>query len=96
MSESSYKLHQCQYISERSIDIIYSENSNSHFKNAWTLMVRREATESDLEEYHTLEDVGDTMWETSIEILCCPFCGEKLEGGRSFEGMTTFYDGLSY
>ena len=24
------------------------------------------------------ENVGDTMWQTRLHILHCPFCGEKL------------------
>ncbi|EKD93693.1 MAG: hypothetical protein ACD_28C00081G0003, partial [uncultured bacterium] len=32
----------------------------------------------DLEENHHLEEEGETLWETSLEILHCPFCGKYL------------------
>ena len=54
-----------------------------HFDNevpAWTLNIQKEASESDLEENHHLENVGDIIWLTSMNILCCPYCGEQLPG----------------
>lgn len=31
-----------------------------------------------LEANHHLEEEGDIIWQTSIEILCCPYCGVAL------------------
>jgi hypothetical protein len=50
---------------------------------AWTLNIQKEATESDLEENHHLENVGDIIWLTSLNVLCCPYCGEQLPGLES-------------
>ena len=47
---------------------------------AWTLNIQKEATESDLEENHHLENIGDIIWLTSLNILYCPYCGEQLPG----------------
>ncbi|MBT6702453.1 MAG: hypothetical protein HOB14_12380 [Gammaproteobacteria bacterium] len=47
---------------------------------AWTLNIQKEATESDLEENHHLENIGDIIWLTSLNILFCPYCGEQLPG----------------
>ena len=47
---------------------------------AWTLNIQKEASESDLEENHHLENVGDIIWLTSLNILCCPYCGQQLPG----------------
>lgn len=44
----------------------------------WVLVVSREATEADLEENNYLEDVGDEIWTTAVQIACCPYCGERL------------------
>ena len=44
----------------------------------WVLVVSREATEADLEENNYLEDVGDEIWTTVVQITCCPYCGERL------------------
>ncbi|MBT6457171.1 MAG: hypothetical protein HOK37_16715, partial [Gammaproteobacteria bacterium] len=33
---------------------------------AWTLNIQKEASESDLEENHHLENVGDIIWLTSL------------------------------
>lgn len=48
----------------------------------WRLIIRREATEDDLEENHYLEEEGETLWETSLEITHCPFCGMSLLGKK--------------
>jgi len=50
---------------------------------AWTLNIQKQATETDLEENHHLENVGDIIWATEIGILYCPFCGEKLSAPAS-------------
>jgi len=47
---------------------------------AWILNIQREATESDLQENSYLENIGDILWLTRIEIRYCPFCGEQLPG----------------
>jgi hypothetical protein len=41
------------------------------------------STESNLEENHHLENVGDIIWLTSLNVLCCPYCGEQLPGLES-------------
>ncbi len=45
---------------------------------SWQLSIEREATETDLENNHYLEEIGDTLWMTSLEVTHCPYCGEKL------------------
>ena len=52
---------------------------------AWTLNIQKEATEADLEENHHLENIGDTLWLTSLNILYCPYCGEQLPGLESID-----------
>ncbi len=46
--------------------------------NEWHLNINRVATEQDLEENHYLEEVGQTIESVAINILYCPYCGEKL------------------
>ena len=46
--------------------------------DVWVLVVAREATEGDLEENHHLEEIGEELWSTVVQISHCPFCGEKL------------------
>ena len=46
----------------------------------WVLRIYREATESDLEQNHYLEEVGQILWNTVLAIRHCPFCGEQLSG----------------
>jgi len=44
----------------------------------WRLNIEREATEADLEANHILEEIGETIWTTSLEVSHCPFCGAPL------------------
>lgn len=44
----------------------------------WVLSLYREATDDDLEQNHHLEQVGDLIWNTRVEIRHCPFCGAPL------------------
>jgi len=54
-----------------------------HEKFTWQLVVAREATEEDLEKNHHLEEAGEELWSTVIEINNCPFCGKKLRNEKS-------------
>jgi len=71
-----FAVHECQY-QDSGIRIEFSRSYfHEHF--TWQLVVTREATELDLEMNHELEQVGDQIWSTVIEINNCPYCGEKL------------------
>ncbi len=41
----------------------------------WVLVIVRSATEDDLVENHYLEEVGEDIWCTAVEISHCPYCG---------------------
>ena len=71
-----FKFHECQYQSAG----IRIERSRSYFHKhfTWQLVISRQANELDLENNHELEQVGEEMWSTVIEINYCPYCGEKL------------------
>ena len=53
------------------------ERDASYFGNegCWVLILSRTATEDDLEENQHLEQVGDDIWRTLVEISHCPYCG---------------------
>ena len=73
-----WKLHECDKIPKVGIQIIYSMDNIYRKDKTWQLIIRREATEDDLMENHMLEEQGQTIWETSLEIVHCPYCGEYL------------------
>jgi len=56
------------------------EKDGGYFKKVenWVLVVSRSAAEEDLEENHYLEEVGEEMWSTVVEISHCPYCGRFL------------------
>ena len=56
----------------------------------WYLLIERIATEDDLEENHHLEQVGETIWSTAVEIKCCPYCGVELDKARSVSSSNDF------
>lgn len=76
----TFKEHNCEALPKTGCSIYIEEDDP-----AWTLSIYKEATESDLEENHHLENIGDIIWGTRIEILYCPFCGEKLTELESVE-----------
>ncbi|MBF0411009.1 MAG: hypothetical protein HQM10_26935 [Candidatus Riflebacteria bacterium] len=73
-----YKLHECDNIPPIGIQILYSKDNIGRKAMTWRLIICREATEEDLDENTYLEEIGETLWETSLEITHCPFCGKYL------------------
>ena len=70
----AYEIHKCKYLPVTGVCVACPEIKEP----IWMLYIRREAIEQDLEENHYLETIGQTIWTTEIEIICCPFCGEHL------------------
>jgi len=75
-SVDELKIHECQY--QGSGIRIESSRSYFHKRFTWQLVITRQATEFDLENNHELEQVGEEIWSTVVEINNCPYCGEKL------------------
>ena len=73
-----WKLHECEKLPSNGVQILYSMDIVERKAMTWRLIIRREATEDDLDENHYLEEEGETLWETSLEIIFCPFCGKYL------------------
>lgn len=75
---NSYQLHECEKLPQNGVQIVYSMDNEERKDMTWRLIIRREATEDDLDENTILEEIGETLWETSLEIIHCPFCGKFL------------------
>ncbi len=73
-----WELHQCEDMPTSGIQVLWSMDHAERKCKTWRLVIRREATEEDLENNHHLEEEGETLWETFLEITHCPFCGMKL------------------
>ena len=73
-----WELHECDHLPENGIQILYSMDYADRKAKTWRLFIRREATLDDLMKNHILEEEGQTIWETSLEIIHCPFCGKAL------------------
>lgn len=71
----NFKAHKCHLMPETGVYISFTFEQDS----TWILTIQREATEQDVEDNHYLEDIGDIIWMTELEIRCCPYCGEVLE-----------------
>lgn len=95
MTEEYFVLHKCKFTDDQKRQNVFSKDVNNGFENAWNLFIRRVANENDLEENAYFESEGDIVWEATIEILYCPFCGIKLEGAREFEGQASLYEAAS-
>lgn len=66
------EVHKC-----KSMDAVEAWLENN--QGEWLLNINRVATEQDLEENHYLEEVGQTIEHVAINVLFCPYCGEKLD-----------------
>jgi hypothetical protein len=73
-----YKLHQCDFLPKQGVQVISAKGYIPGRDKTWCLYIFREATESDLENNHYLEEEGDLIWTTAIEISHCPYCGRSL------------------
>ncbi|MGM0988770.1 MAG: hypothetical protein ACQEXI_17575 [Pseudomonadota bacterium] len=67
------QVHQCA----NQPGVIRIEKNSGYFgkEESWVLVVARSATEKDLEENHCLEEVGEDIWSTVVEVSHCPCCG---------------------
>lgn len=74
----SYKIHQCEYLPKSGISIFCSDEVSERESAIWLLYVTHEADEEELDSNHNLECIGDIVWQTQLEIQCCPYCGERL------------------
>ena len=72
------KTHKCDKLPAVGIHIFCDEDSSFRDHAVWQMHIIREATEEDLEENHHLEEVGETIWRTIVEISHCPYCGQNL------------------
>ncbi len=48
----------------------------------WLLNINRTATEEDLKKSQYLEMPGETVETVALNVLYCPYCGEKLNGSQ--------------
>ena len=71
--------HECSYLPEDVISIFCSDEVKEDDQPIWQMLISHKANEDDLENNHLLENVGDLIWQTSVQIQCCPYCGERLE-----------------
>ena len=76
--KENFKYHECEFLPKEGVRIVYSDSYVNRNKHVWCLVIEREATEKDLDENHYLEEVGELLWSTSVEIARCPYCGKKL------------------
>lgn len=56
----------------------------------WCLFIERQATEEDLENNQHLEDVGQAIWMTAVEIKFCPYCGKELTVAKFLNSPSDF------
>ncbi len=71
--------HRCGKLPSDGVDVVYSSSDVLNRPPCWVLTICREATESDLEENHILEEVGESIWTVTLEITNYPYCGESLQ-----------------
>jgi hypothetical protein len=73
---SDFEIHECKYQGNG----VRVERCSEYFqgKDTWRLVISRSATEHDLENNRYLEEIGQELWCTLVEINHCPFCGTSL------------------
>ena len=76
---SAPTIHECPSLPREGISIYFDPSSTLlRSEPTWRLDIQREATEADLEENLYLEEIGEIIWTTSLEISHCPYCGTRL------------------
>ena len=80
MTDMEYLEHRCDRLPPEGVLVVSADQYLDGDDWSWCLMVRREATDRDLEENHYLETVGETIWYTVVGIAHCPYCGTRLPG----------------
>lgn len=86
--------HQCANLP----DSIRVERGSGYFADAdhWVLVISRSATEQDLEENQHLEEIGQDLWSTVLEVSHCPYCGLYLGAIQTVDANTAHYDYSSW
>lgn len=83
MDSLSNLIHCCDEMPSDGVSICWGPARFGSEDLGWFLVIERVATEDDLQENQYLEEVGDTLWTTAVEIKCCPYCGVGLTDARS-------------
>jgi hypothetical protein len=88
MDSLSNLIHHCDEMPRAGVSICRGADFFDSDDLGWCLLVERLATEDDLHANPHLEEVGDTLWTTAVEIKCCPYCGIELTDARcpQFQG----------
>jgi len=73
---NTWRIHDCGKLPE-GITIVHDPGSQS-MGTGWWMWMTKEATEEDTETATMIEEIGETVWENQMEIVFCPFCGERL------------------
>lgn len=74
-----FQIHECSYLPESGVSIFCSCEESEDGQFIWLMQISHTANEDDLENNHYLENIGDLIWQASVQIQCCPYCGKKLE-----------------
>jgi len=74
----NWTLHQCAKLPKSGLEVSYSKENVLRKTGTWQLAIRSEATLEDIENSVILAEIGETIWETILEITHCPFCGMYL------------------
>lgn len=82
--------HKCERLPEGGVSVQRAYELVRQDSWSWCLTISREATEEDLQSNHYLEQVGETIWDTIVEITHCPYCGESLPGAEIQNGKVEF------
>lgn len=77
-----WELHECESLPINGVRVIWAMDNIIRKCHTWQLVIQREATETDLMNNHYLEEEGQTIWTTQLEITHCPYCGKKLIDGK--------------
>ncbi|SEO41326.1 hypothetical protein SAMN04490369_108612 [Vreelandella aquamarina] len=83
MDSLSNLIHCCDEMPSDGVSICWGPARFGSEDLGWCLVIERVATEDDLQVNQYLEEVGDTLWTTAVEIKCCPYCGVGLTDARS-------------
>ena len=78
-------IHECINLPRSGVRVQYTREFSDLSYDSWRMIIYRETAEEDLERNTFIENIGDLIWVTAMDIIHCPFCGKNLYEGMKQE-----------
>ena len=84
----TWRIHDCGRL-PKGVWVVH-EPQNPTKGLGWWMVMTKEATLEDTETGTMINEIGESVWENQVEVVFCPFCGERLLEGEAPAGYGRF------